>query len=54
MLAGLTLLVVSVRLSSPSLALFLIAGGLIGAGSGALFKGRPGSCSPPARRKAAS
>jgi hypothetical protein len=26
-------------LSSPSLALFLISGGLIGAGSGAVFKG---------------
>ena len=41
MLAGLTLLVISVRLSTPSLALFLIAGALIGAGSGAVFK--PGS-----------
>ena len=42
MLAGLTLLVVSVRLSTPSLALFLIAGALIGAGSGAVFKGTTG------------
>jgi MFS family permease len=42
MLAGLVLLVVSVRLSTPSLALFLIAGALIGAGSGAVFKGTSG------------
>jgi MFS family permease len=42
MLVGLALLVASVRLSSPSLALFLISGGLIGAGSGAVFKGTTG------------
>jgi Sugar (and other) transporter len=42
MLAGLVLLVISVRLSSPSLALFLIGGGLIGAGAGAVFKGTTG------------
>jgi MFS family permease len=42
MLVGLVLLVTSVRLSSPSLALFLISGGLIGAGSGAVFKGTTG------------
>ena len=42
LLAGLVLLVVSVRLSTPSLALFLIAGALIGAGSGAVFKGTTG------------
>jgi hypothetical protein len=42
MLVGLALLVISVRLSSPSLALFLISGGLIGAGSGAVFKGTTG------------
>jgi hypothetical protein len=42
MLVGLALLVISVRLSSPSLALFLIGGGLIGAGSGAVFKGTTG------------
>jgi MFS family permease len=42
MLAGLTLLVVSVRLSTPNLALFLIAGALIGAGAGAVFKGTTG------------
>jgi predicted MFS family arabinose efflux permease len=42
MLAGLLLLVVSVRVSTASLALFLIAGALIGAGSGAVFKGTSG------------
>ena len=42
MLVGLILLVVSVRLTTPSLALFLIAGALIGAGSGAVFKGTTG------------
>jgi len=42
MLAGLTLLVVSVRLSTPSLALFLIGGALIGAGAGAVYKGTTG------------
>jgi MFS family permease len=39
MLVGLVLLVVAVRLSTPSLALFLIGGALIGAGAGAVFKG---------------
>jgi MFS family permease len=39
MLLGLALLVISVRLSTPSLALFLAGGALIGAGSGAMFKG---------------
>jgi hypothetical protein len=34
--------VTSVRLSTPSLALFLISGGLIGAGTGAVFKGTTG------------
>jgi hypothetical protein len=42
MLAGLVLLVASVRLSSPSLALFLVSGALIGAGAGAVFKGTTG------------
>ncbi|HEY2740749.1 MAG TPA: MFS transporter [Gaiellaceae bacterium] len=42
MLAGLVLLVTAVRLSSPSLALFLIGGALIGAGAGAVFKGTTG------------
>jgi MFS family permease len=55
MLAGLVLLVVSVRLSTPSLALFLISGALIGAGSGAVFKGTTGivlEVSPPESRVA--
>jgi hypothetical protein len=42
MLVGLAALVVAVRLSSPSLPLFLISGGLIGAGAGAVFKGTTG------------
>jgi hypothetical protein len=42
MLIGLTLLVTAVRLPTPSLALFLIAGALIGAGAGAVFKGTTG------------
>jgi MFS family permease len=42
MLVGLALLVVAVRLSTPSLALFLIGGTLIGAGAGAVFKGTTG------------
>src|SRR6202167_5622217 len=42
MLAGLVLLVISVRLTIPNLALFLIGGALIGAGSGAVFKGTTG------------
>ena len=42
MLAGLLLLVLSVRLSTPNLAMFLIGGGLIGAGLGAVFKGTTG------------
>jgi hypothetical protein len=42
MLAGLALLVVAVRLSAPSLALFLLSGALIGGGSGAMFKGTTG------------
>ena len=42
MLAGLVLLVTAVRLSSPNLALFLVSGGLIGAGAGAVFKGTTG------------
>jgi MFS family permease len=53
MLVGLVLLVVSVRLSTPSLALFIVAGALIGAGSGAVFKGTTGlvlAASPPESR----
>jgi hypothetical protein len=42
MLVGLALLVTSVRLSTPSLALFLVSGALIGAGAGAVFKGTTG------------
>ena len=55
MLAGLALLVVSVRLSTPNLAMFLIGGALIGAGSGAVFKGTTGivlRASPPESRVA--
>ena len=55
MLTGLALLVVSVRLSTPNLAMFLIAGALIGAGSGAVFKGTTGivlGASPPESRVA--
>jgi MFS family permease len=42
MLAGLVFLAASVRLSTPSLALFLLGGALIGAGVGAVFKGTTG------------
>jgi MFS family permease len=42
MLFGLALLVTAVRLSTPSLALFLAGGALIGAGAGAVFKGTTG------------
>ena len=42
MLVGLALLVTSVRLSTPSLALFLLGGVLIGGGAGAVFKGTTG------------
>jgi hypothetical protein len=55
MVVGLVLLVVSVHLSTPSLALFLISGALIGAGSGAVFKGTTGivlGASPPESRVA--
>jgi hypothetical protein len=55
MLVGLVLLVVSVRLSIPNLALFLIGGALIGAGAGAVFKGTTGivlEASAPANRLA--
>ena len=55
MLVGLVVLVVSVRLSTPSLALFLTGGALIGAGSGAVFKGTTGivlEASPPESRVA--
>jgi hypothetical protein len=55
MLAGLVLLVVSVFLPTPSLALFLIGGALIGAGAGAVFEGTTGlvlEISPPESRVA--
>jgi predicted MFS family arabinose efflux permease len=42
MLAGLALTAASVRLPTPSLALFLLGGALIGAGVGAVFKGTTG------------
>jgi Major Facilitator Superfamily len=42
MLVGLALLVTAVRLATPSLALFLVSGGLIGAGAGAVYKGTTG------------
>jgi MFS family permease len=42
MLVGLVLLVTAVRLSTPSLALFLLGGAFIGAGAGAVFKGTTG------------
>jgi len=42
MLVGLVLLVTAVRLASPSIALFLAGGALIGAGAGAVFKGTTG------------
>ena len=53
MLTGLALLVTSVQLSAPSLALFLLAGTLIGAGAGAGFKGTTGlvlEATPPEGR----
>jgi hypothetical protein len=55
MLTGLALLVTAVRLSTPSLALFLLSGALIGAGSGAMFKGTTGlvlEATPPEGRLA--
>ena len=55
MLAGLALLVVSVRLSTPNLALFLLGGALIGGGVGAVFKGTTGivlAAAPPEDRLA--
>jgi MFS family permease len=42
MIVGLALTVIAVRLSAPSLALFLIGGALIGAGAGAVYKGTTG------------
>jgi hypothetical protein len=42
MLIGLVLLVTSVRVSTPNLAVFLVSGAMIGAGAGAVFKGTTG------------
>jgi len=42
MVVGLALLVTAVRLSTPSLTLFLVGGALIGAGAGLVFKGTTG------------
>jgi MFS family permease len=53
MLLGLALLVTAVRISVPSLALFLLGGTLIGAGAGAVFKGTTGlvlEATPPEGR----
>jgi sugar transport protein len=55
MVAGLALIVIAVRLSAPSLALFLIGGALIGAGAGAIYKGTTGivlGATPPENRVA--
>jgi MFS family permease len=52
MVVGVGLAVLAVWLRSPSLALFIAGGALIGAGSGAIFKGAVGtvmSISPPGR-----
>jgi MFS family permease len=57
MLVGLVLLVTSVRLSTPSLALFLLSGIAIGAGAGAVFKGTTGlvlGATPPENRVSAT
>ena len=57
MLIGLVMLVISVRLASPSLALFLLSGVSIGAGAGAVFKGTTGlvlEATPPEGRLAAT
>jgi MFS family permease len=43
MLAGLAVTVTAVWLSTPSLALFIIGGAVIGAGGGAIFKGAVGT-----------
>jgi hypothetical protein len=55
MLLGLTLLVTAVRIPTPSLALFLVSGALIGAGAGGVFKGTTGlvlEATPPDQRVA--
>jgi len=53
MLIGLVLLATSVRLSTPSLTMFLLGGVSIGAGAGAVFKGTTGlvlEATPPENR----
>jgi len=53
MLVGLAMLVTSVRLSTPSLTVFLLSGVSIGAGAGAVFKGTTGlvlEATPPENR----
>jgi MFS family permease len=55
MLIGLAALVTAVRLSTPSLVLFLLGGALIGGGAGAVFKGTTGlvlDATPPEGRLA--
>jgi MFS family permease len=55
MLIGLALVVTAVRIPTPSLALFLLSGALIGAGAGAVFKGTTGlvlEATPPENRLA--
>jgi predicted MFS family arabinose efflux permease len=57
MVVGLAVLVTSVRLSNPSLPLFLVGGALIGAGAGAVFKGTTGivlGATAPERRLSAT
>jgi len=57
MLVGLAMLVTSVRLSTPSLTLFLVSGVSIGAGAGAVFKGTTAlvlEATPPENRLAAT
>jgi MFS family permease len=55
MILGLVLLTTAVRLSTPSLALFLVAGAFVGAGAGLVFKGTTGivlEVAPPEDRVA--
>jgi MFS family permease len=55
MVVGLALIVIAVRLSAPSLALFLVGGALIGAGAGAIYKGTTAivlEATPPENRVA--
>ena len=54
MVVGLGLLVTTVRLTTPSLALFLVGGALIGAGVGLVFKALLRSCSKQLRQRIGS